>query len=117
MESVNAMLVGIEEPESALHPAAARVLTEVLIEASERVQVVVTSHSADLLDRDTIPLESILAVIAEDGETRLAQLDGTGRTMLRDHLFTAGELLRLDQLTPDPEFSTPRQLNLFRDEA
>ena len=123
MESANAMLVGIEEPEGALHPAAAGVLTDVLLEASERVQVIVTSHSADLLDRDTIALESILAVVSEDGETRLAPLDDTGRTMLRDHLFTAGELLRLDQLTPDPDLSTPRQLNLFqrlnlpRDEA
>ena len=30
---------------------------------------------------------------------------------------TAGELRRMDQLAPDPELSTPRQLNLFRDEA
>ena len=116
-ESGNARLVGIEEPEGALHPAAAGVLADVLLEASERVQVVVTSHSADLLDRETIPLESILAVAAEDGETRLAPLDDAGRAMLRDHLFTAGELLRIDQLTPDPELSTPAQLNLFRDEA
>ena len=117
MESGNAKLVGIEEPEGALHPAAAGVLTDVLREASGRVQVVVTSHSADLLDRETIPLESILAVVSEDGETRLAPLDETGRAMLRDHLFTAGELLRMDQLTPDPELSTPTQLNLFRSEA
>ncbi len=62
-ESGNAKLVGIEEPEGALHPAAAGVLTDVLREASERVQVVVTSHSADLLDRETIPSDSILAVV------------------------------------------------------
>ncbi len=117
MESGNAMLVGIEEPEGALHPAAAGVLTDVLLEASGRVQVVVTSHSADLLDRDTIPLESIVAVVSKDGETRLAPLDDTGRAMLRDHLFTAGELLRIDQLSPNPELSMPRQLNLFRSEA
>ena len=117
MDSVNAMLIGIEEPEGALHPAAAGVLSDALLEAIERVQVVVTTHSAELLDRDTIPLESILAVVSEDGETRLAPLDETGRTMLRDHLFTAGELLRLDQLMPDPELSAPRRLNLFRDEA
>ena len=113
-ESGNARLVGIEEPEGALHPAAAGVLADVLLEASERVQVLVTSHSADLLDRETIPLESILAVAAEDGETRLAPLDDAGRSTVRDHLFTAGELLRIDQLTPDPELSTPTQLNLFR---
>ena len=113
-ESGNARLVGIEEPEGALHPAAAGVLADVLLEASERVQVIVTSHSADLLDRETIPLESILAVAAEDGETRLAPLDDAGRSTVRDHLFTAGELLRIDQLTPDPDLSTPTQLNLFR---
>ena len=114
-ESGTAMLVGIEEPEGALHPAAAGVLTDVLLEASGRVQVVITSHSADLLDRDSIPLDSIVAVVSEDGETRLAPLDDAGRAMLRNHLFTAGELLRMDQLTPDPELSAPRQLNLFRD--
>ena len=109
-----AKLVGIEEPEGALHPAAAGVLTDVLREASERVQVIVTSHSADLLDRETIPADSIVAVISKDGETRLGPLDETGRQMLRDHLFTAGELLRVDQLTPDPTLSAPTQLNLFR---
>ena len=112
--SENPVLVGIEEPEGALHPAAAGVLADVLLESSGRVQVVVTSHSADLLDRDTIPLEAIVAVVSEDGDTRLASLDEAGRSMLREHLFTAGELLRIDQLVPDPERSTPRQLNLFR---
>ena len=116
-ESGNPILVGIEEPEGALHPAAAGVLTDVLLEASRRTQVVVTSHSADLLDRDAIPLESIVAVVSEEGETQLAALDGAGRAMLRDQLFTAGELLRIDQLTPDPALTTPRQLDLFRSEA
>ena len=117
MDSGNAGLVGIEEPEGALHPAAAGVLTDVLLEASGRVQVIITSHSADLLDRDTIPVESIVAVVSKDGETRLAPLDDAGRSMLRDHMFTAGELLRIDQLTPDPELSRPKPLNLFREEA
>lgn len=114
MDSGKARLVGIEEPEGALHPAAAGVLTDVLLEASERVQVVVTSHSADLLDRDTIPSQSILAVVSEDGETKLAPLDASGRTVLREGLFTAGEMLRMNQLTPDPELATPVQLDLFR---
>ena len=115
-ESGNAKLVGIEEPEGALHPAAAGVLTDVLREASERVQVVVTSHSADLLDRDTIPSDSILAVISENGETKIARLDAAGRTALREGLVTAGEMLRMNQLMPDPEQATPVQLDLFRQE-
>lgn len=115
--SVSAKLVGIEEPESALHPAAAGVLTDVLQEASERTQVLITSHSADLLDRDAIPVDSILAVVAVNGETQLAPLDEASRNVLRQHLFTAGELLRMDQLVPDPVLAHPKQLKLFRDVA
>ena len=101
-------LVGIEEPESALHPAAAGVLIDSLTDASQLAQVMVTSHSADLLDNDAIPDSSILAVLSEHGETRIGPLDEAGRSALRDHLFTAGELLRMDQLRPDPERSAPR---------
>ena len=114
--SRSARLVGIEEPETALHPAAAGVLADVLHEASRRVQVVVTSHSADLLDRETIPLESILAVVSEDGETKVARPDEAGRITLRDGLFTVGELLRMNQLAPDPESAAPSLPDLFREE-
>ncbi|MDE0445318.1 MAG: AAA family ATPase [Spirochaetaceae bacterium] len=106
-------LVGIEEPESALHPADAAVLIDSLTDAAQMAQVVVTSHSADLLDNDAIPDRSILAVLSEHAETRGGRLDEAGRTALRDQLFTAGELLRMDQLHPDPEQSAPRQLDLF----
>lgn len=106
-------LIGIEEPEIALHPAAAGVLTDALRDASEHAQVLVTSHSPDLLDNDAIPDESILAVVSEHGETRVGPLDHAGRSALHDRLYTAGELLRMDQLRPDPERSQPRQLELF----
>ena len=106
-------LVGIEEPESALHPAAAEVLIDSLTDASQLAQVMVTSHSADLLDNDAIPDSSILAVLSEHVETRIGPLDEAGRSALQDHLFTAGELLRMDQLLPDPDQWVPRRLNLF----
>jgi predicted ATPase len=114
--AVSHRLVGIEEPEIALHPAAAGVLTDGLRDASEHVQILVTSHSPDLLDTEAIPDESILAVVSEHGETHLGPLDEAGRSTLRDHLYTAGELLRMDQLRPDPELSRPEQLELFADE-
>lgn len=106
-------LVGIEEPEIALHPAAAGVLADSLREASERAQVLVTSHSPDLLDSKDIPDSALLAVVSEHGETRIGPLDKAGRSVLRDHLYTAGELLRMDQLRPDPDLSAPQQLTLF----
>lgn len=112
-------LVGIEEPEVALHPAAAGILTDSLQDASEHAQILVTSHSPDLLDNETIPDESILAVVAEHGETHIGLLDEAGRSALRDHLYTAGELLRMDQLRPDPDLSVlnPDQLELFGPES
>lgn len=109
-------LVGIEEPEVALHPAAAGVVLDALREASTRTQVLVTSHSTDLLDDERLETESILAVMAQRGETLIAPLDAVGRAALRDHLYTAGELLRLNQLMPDPEVIGKlrgKQLRLF----
>jgi len=109
-------LVGIEEPEIALHPAASGVLLDALNEASLTTQVVVTSHSADLLDDVRVGTEAILAVMARDGVTFIAPVDDVGRQALHDRLYTAGELLRLDQLTPDPASIarlTGKQLNLF----
>jgi hypothetical protein len=52
-------LIGIDEPEIALHPAAAGVLFDALTEASERVQVLVTSQSPDLLDRDDLDVSDV----------------------------------------------------------
>jgi len=108
-------LVGIEEPEVALHPGAAGVLLEGLIEASTRTQVVVTSHSPDLLDDARIKEGAILAVGAEGGMTVIGQPDEAGRKVLLENLYTAGELLRLNQLTPDrPKAAeTAKQMELF----
>jgi hypothetical protein len=108
-------LVGIEEPEVALHPAAAGILMDSLQDASTHSQVLVTSHSPDLLDNSAISDNTVFAVIAEHGETKIGHLDPAGRSALRDHLYTAGELLRMDQLRPDPAEITlqPNQLHLF----
>lgn len=95
-------LIGLEEPEMALHPAAAGILLGALREASVTSQVMVTSHSADLLDDASIPTDAIFAVDNEEGVTRIAPIDEAGRSVLKDRLFTAGELLRQNQIAPDP---------------
>ena len=107
--------VGIEEPEVALHPAAAGVLIDGLRDAADRAQILVTSHSPDLLDNKEILDDAIIAVVAEHGESRIGPLDEVGRSALRDHLYTAGELLRMNQLRPDPSVFElrPEQLHLF----
>ena len=107
-------VIGIEEPETALHPDAAGVLVDVLLDASQRVQVIVTTHSADLLDRESVPVDSILPVMSVDGETNIGPLDRVGRSVLREGTFTAGELLRIDQLHPHPRLAAPQRVDLFR---
>lgn len=109
-------LIGIEEPETALHPAAGAALREVLVNAACHTQVLVTSHSPDLLDACTIDADSILAVVSEGGETKIAPLDQASRQMLREHLFSAGELLRMNQLAPDRRLmalQSEAQIDLF----
>ncbi|MCB1095875.1 MAG: AAA family ATPase [Verrucomicrobiae bacterium] len=110
-------LVAIEEPEIALHPAAAGILFDVLREGSETRQVLVTSHSPDLLDNPNISADDLLAVEMKNGTTVIAPIDNAGRQALRESLYTPGELLRLNQLSPDYENAAPpvtyQQMKLF----
>lgn len=109
-------LIGLEEPETALHPGASSALREALNRASEKTQVLVTSHSPDLLDDLSIPTEAILVVASEEGATRIATIDEASRTAIRDHLYSAGELLRLNQLNAEQlplEYQRSKQPDLF----
>lgn len=109
-------VVGIEEPETALHPAAAGALMDALREASSHTQIIVTSHSPDLLDQVAIDTDSVLIVVSEEGTTRIAPVDQASRMAIVDHLYTPGELLRLDQLEPDrKDLKRQEQLPLFRE--
>lgn len=109
--------VGIEEPESAVHPGAAGVLRDGLRLAAKTIQTAVTSHSPDLLDDKEIDDQKILAVLNRNGETIIGPIDNAGKTAIRDRLYTAGELLRLNQLSPEEPVgsnnSFPIQLDLF----
>ena len=109
-------LVGIEEPETALHPAASGALRDALQAASQDTQVIVTSHSPELLDGPELPADALRAVAERDGVTIIGPIDEASRKVLREGLFSAGELLRLGQLEPDqtqPAESNGRQPDLF----
>ena len=109
-------LIGLEEPETALHPAATKALLAGLREAAQHTQILVTSHSPDLLDDPDIQTESIISVENQEGITYMGSIDEAGRLALRERLFTAGELLRQNQLAVDPrafEASEPSQIDLF----
>jgi predicted ATPase len=106
--------VGIEEPETALHPAAAGALVGALREASRRTQVTVTTHSPELLDDLDIDQDTIIVVQSHEGKTELAGIDAASRESVKRHLYTPGELLRLDQLrADDADVERQRQVELF----
>ncbi len=89
-------LLGIEEPESAVHPGILTALAEILEEASLRTQIVITTHSPDLIDR--LPIECIRAVEFVDGETKVGEVSKTQAEAVKQGLFTTGELHSMEGL-------------------
>ena len=106
-------LVGIEEPLTALHPGAAAVLRSALFEASQRAQILVTSHSPDLFDDKDVTADSIISVTNRAGATIIGPVDDASRAAIRNHLCTAGELLRLNQIATSEQPPSGEQANLF----
>lgn len=87
---------------------------DALREAASHTQVLVTSHSPDLLDQVSPDSEGLLAVVSEEGTTKVAPIDPASLEAVRKHLYTPGELLRLDQLEPDRnDLRRQEQLNIF----
>lgn len=90
-------LVCIEEPELGLHPDILPGLADLLREASERCQLIVTTHSDTLVDALTETPESIIICEKENGQTKLKRLNKNDlsrwlkKYRLGD-LWTSGEL-------------------------
>ena len=91
-------LIGLEEPELAIHPGAMAVLSDTMTEAALRGQVLVATHNPDLIDR--LPIGSIRAVTAEDGSTRVGRVTEHQLTSVTQNLFSAGELHSIEGLQP-----------------
>ncbi len=70
----NSTLICIEEPELGLHPDILPSLADVLRDASERVQIIVTTHSDRLVDALTDVPESVFVTEKHDGQTTIERL-------------------------------------------
>ena len=68
-------LVCIEEPELGLHPDVLPELARLMISASERSQLIVTTHSDILVDALTEDPESVLVCEKHGGQTQIKRLD------------------------------------------
>ena len=95
-------VIAIEEPEAHLQPAVVGVLRDAMIEASYRNQIVVATQSADMLDDKEVSVDSILVFSADDGVTSIAGISELDRDVIRQKLYSPGELMRTGHLWPDP---------------
>lgn len=68
-------LICIEEPELGLHPDVLPKLAKLLIEASSRTQLIVTTHSDVLVDLMTELPEAVVVCGKQDGKTTMRRLD------------------------------------------
>lgn len=85
-------LICIEEPELGLHPDMLPKIADLLVSASERTQLVVTTHSDILVDAMTDRPESVVVVEKHNGQTEARRLEAT------DELQQWLEKYRLGQL-------------------
>ena len=104
----------IEEPEASMHPGALGPILDLLRHASRFMQVIVTTHSPDVLDVGWIEDRHLRLVDWEEGETRVAPISAAAARALVEVPMGAGELLRANALTAaDPPSADPRRLGLF----
>lgn len=68
-------LICIEEPELGLHPDILIKIADLLVEASERTQLIVTTHSDVIVDSLTDNPESVLVCEKYNGKTEITRLE------------------------------------------
>ena len=94
-------LVCIEEPELGLHPDAVGLLAELLAEASERMQIVVTTHSDALVSALTGQPDAVVACERPGAGTELRRID-PGQLADRLERYQLGDLWRMGELGANP---------------
>ncbi|UQA59137.1 AAA family ATPase [Polyangium aurulentum] len=90
-------LVCIEEPELGLHPDLMNHLARLLKDASERMQLVVTTHSEALVDAFTDTPEAVLVCERHEGSTTMRRLERDRlaewlKTYSLNQLWSKGEI-------------------------
>lgn len=90
-------VVAIEEPELGLHPDVIPHVAELLVRASERMQLFVTTHSRMLVDALSDQPSSVVVCEQENGESRFRRLDADALRVWLDE-YSLGTLWSMGQL-------------------
>lgn len=89
-------LIALEEPELTIHPGVLALLWDEIEQAATNSQIVLTTHSPDLLD--LCGADSLRVVEKINGITQIGLVDDTQRQAIQKKLFAPGELLRAQGL-------------------
>lgn len=93
-------LTCIEEPELGLHPDAVTMLADLLVDASKRTQLVVTTHADELVSALTEHANSVV-VCENRGGTVFERVDPERLSLWLDK-YRLGEIWRIGQLGGNP---------------
>lgn len=92
-----APLVAIEEPELGLHPDVMPHIADLLVRASSRSQLIVTTHSRLLVDALTDRPSTVVVCAKENGESRFERLDKAALEAWLDK-YSLGDLWSMGEL-------------------
>lgn len=92
-----APLICIEEPELGLHPDAMTIIAELLVEAAEQTQLIVTSHSDMLVSALTEHADSVLVCDYLENGTEMQRLE-TEKLKFWLEKYRLGEVWRIGKL-------------------
>ncbi|PZS06476.1 MAG: chromosome segregation protein SMC [Candidatus Chloroheliales bacterium] len=91
-------LICLEEPELGLHPDIIPTLAKLLREASERSQLIVTTHSRDLVDAFTSTPDVVVVCEKEAGATKMRRLPNRDELTAWLDKFSLGEMWSMNLL-------------------
>ena len=100
----------IEEPEATIHPGALGAVLDLIHKASKTMQVMVTTHSPELLDAKWLTEANLRIVSWQEGASHLLLPSEATREAIRSHLMGAGELLRSNALHAEELFASDDSL-------
>lgn len=106
----------IEEPEATMHPGALGAILDLILRASKTMQVVVTTHSPELLNAKWVTDDKLRIISWQEGASHLLMPSAATREAMRQNLMGAGELLSSDSLHAEELFTSEDDLyngNLF----
>jgi predicted ATPase len=91
-------LLCLEEPEVGLHPDAVRIVADLLVEASKRTQLIVTTHSEALVDALSDQPEAVLVCERDfDNGTQFRRLNSERLSVWLER-YTLGQLWRKGEI-------------------